>query len=654
MKNGKRIFSIIMIMVIMVNVCLPFTVMAEGNLQNEPPVYQTTFLNDIVNGLVYGLGIPDEFIAPLSIPNTIINNLLGIGDVYEDGTLNPNGHTISIDVDGNVILQPEFYQMVNDEIAAAITPLNGYFLLEDNVDFIYSKSDILKSKISNSGALRQLIYTAWNEVSSVFNSNDLPLLIYINANSTNYIKITFYPIEDQKLYITNNITDITSDVNFTTKIRTINSNTPEIKMKYDGSVLSMSSSFGTDYVDVSKGFQYRYITTFGSLKIFYSEADYNSYIIGNSNPYIYYPTYVPSSPVTIPSNTVNYITNNPGITNNTNLYNYITNNTYNENNTGQQNTDAFWAMLIEALANLEVTLNNIDINTGGGDGKDYTEILQAILNHVESSDDTLTDFYEFYLQHYGNGGGGTTNIDTTNIEDFLDEINTNLESLIQLYMQNQGNDNCEYDFSELETYLDSLWAICNQNQQTIITEMEENNTFQNSIIGRLNDIYTRLAGLNGIQTTLEDILDAVEALQNSSGTSNEEYLQEIIELLAENNVQNDEIIDALTDLSEKIEDQEFKVNLKNKAKAAGTKASEVFPTCIPWDLQRLVNALSAEPVTPVITVPIVIESINVSEELVIDLHKFDNFASGFRVILVAVFTYGLLVFTAHFIFKNDD
>ena len=654
MKNSKRYLSIIMIIAVMVNALLPFTVMAEVQAPEEPPVVQTTFLNEFVNGLTGWLGI--DSLGPVSIFNDFINDLLGIGDVTQDGTINPNGQTMQVDNDGNVTLQPEFFQMLNDRISAAVTPVNGYFVLEDNIDFIYSKDTGFGTKLSNSSGLRVLLNIALGYLNNIVETSNYKIIANV-TNGGNYCSFDFRLIKDEGYYLqsTAYVNTFSSNLNnMSCKLKS-DYNSYNVQVNYDGTIKRYDSTIknlSTEWNGVT--YNRRTWTAIGVVKLFYSEAEYNNWLLNQERPYYYTPTYVPSSPVVVPNNTVNYITNNPGSTTNNNIYNYVTNETHDDNNTGQQNTDAFYQMLIDLLTNLENAINNLDNNTGGGDGKDYTEILQAILQHVQSSDDTLTDFYEFYLQHYGSGSGGSS-VDTTNIEDFLEEISTNLESLLELYTNNSGNADCNYDFSELETYIDSLWLLCNENQQAIITEMEENNTFQNSIVGRLNDIYTRLAGLSDIQSTLEEILLAIESLDGSSGNLlYDTYLQDIIDLLTINNLQNDDIIDGLEDLKDKIEDQDFKIQLKNKAKQAGEKASQVFPTCIPWDLQRLVNALSAEPVTPVITVPITIESINVSEELVIDLHRFDDFASGFRVILVAVFTYGLMVFTMHFIFKNDD
>lgn len=56
----------------------------------------------------------------------------------------------------------------------------------------------------------------------------------------------------------------------------------------------------------------------------------------------------------------------------------------------------------------------------------------------------------------------------------------------------------------------------------------------------------------------------------------------------------------------------------------------VFPFCLPFDLVRLLEALSADPVAPSFTIPFVVPALGIEETVTLDLSIFDEVAAIFR------------------------
>lgn len=77
--------------------------------------------------------------------------------------------------------------------------------------------------------------------------------------------------------------------------------------------------------------------------------------------------------------------------------------------------------------------------------------------------------------------------------------------------------------------------------------------------------------------------------------------------------------------------------------------SSVFPFCLPYDVSRLVSVLAADPVTPVIRWPIVVESWGIHETIEVDLTDWDQVAALLRTMEAIVFAVGLALVTRKWI-----
>lgn len=160
----------------------------------------------------------------------------------------------------------------------------------------------------------------------------------------------------------------------------------------------------------------------------------------------------------------------------------------------------------------------------------------------------------------------------------LDQIIEAIDSLSDGKTEDEKN-GCKYDFSALSDFMTDLWNESDKKFDTMIDLLEENNKYQHKLVNSLNEIKAILI----TQTVLDLFTD------RSSETAN--------------------------------------------------KAKEKFPTSLPWDIALVVNAMSAEPEKLKFTIPVKIESLNINEEINIDLtsEEWEKLAKTCRYLLSILF-----------------
>lgn len=98
--------------------------------------------------------------------------------------------------------------------------------------------------------------------------------------------------------------------------------------------------------------------------------------------------------------------------------------------------------------------------------------------------------------------------------------------------------------------------------------------------------------------------------------------------------------------------------IMSQAQEAAAPAAELlktkFPTCIPWDVINVYNVLVADPAPPVFSVPVVVESAGIDEELTIDLSIYDPVFKVCRTLLTILFALFLMKFTVSLTKGGDD
>lgn len=206
--------------------------------------------------------------------------------------------------------------------------------------------------------------------------------------------------------------------------------------------------------------------------------------------------------------------------------------------------------------------------SGGGDGgnitptpapdftdglKDTNDYLKQILEKVTSILQIDTEFsksFETVSQNL------CKYLESNNEK--LDQIITAINALSNGKTEDEVN-GCKYDFTQLSQSLTSLWNDSDQKFDQMIKLLEENNKYQEKIIGDLNDIKAILIA--------QTVLDAFQ----------------------------------------------------NRSKETADKAKEKFPTSIPWDIALIVNTFSAEPEPLKFELPIKVNSLNINETITVDL-----------------------------------
>lgn len=160
----------------------------------------------------------------------------------------------------------------------------------------------------------------------------------------------------------------------------------------------------------------------------------------------------------------------------------------------------------------------------------------------------------------------------------LDQIIEAIDSLSDGKTEDEKN-GCKYDFTALSDFMTKLWNESDKKFDTMIDLLEENNKYQQKLVNSLNEIKAILI----TQTVLDLFTD------RSSETAN--------------------------------------------------KAKEKFPTSLPWDIALVVNAMSAEPEQLKFTIPVKIESLNINEEINIDLtsEEWEKLAKTCRYLLSILF-----------------
>lgn len=185
------------------------------------------------------------------------------------------------------------------------------------------------------------------------------------------------------------------------------------------------------------------------------------------------------------------------------------------------------------------------------------------------------------------------------ISAYLEGDSKRLDSIVTILEDMLNKDppgNCPYDYGELSGFLSSLWERSDKKLDDVIKLLEENNSYQKKLLSSLNDIKALLA--------VDTVMDT----------------------------------------------------FKDRSSETADRAKEKFPLSIPWDVAMVVNTMCAEPKTPVVRCPIVISSLNIREEIVIDLtdDEWEKLAKTCRSLLSITFVLYLTHLTRKIFFNRGD
>lgn len=213
---------------------------------------------------------------------------------------------------------------------------------------------------------------------------------------------------------------------------------------------------------------------------------------------------------------------------------------------------------------------------------------------LTDTNDWLKKIYE-WLQSFGD----THSKFEKTITDYIEANDGKLDQIIEAINALSGGktedekNGCKYDFAALSDFMTKLWNESDKKFDKMVELLEENNKYQKKLVNSLNEIKAIL-----VTQTIMDVF-------------------------------------------------------QDRSQQTAEKAKDKFPTSLPWDIALVVNAMSAEPEKPQFNLPIQIKSLNINEEIHVDLAsgEWEKLAKTCRYLLSILFIL-LLVQLSRKLFSN--
>lgn len=336
-------------------------------------------------------------------------------------------------------------------------------------------------------------------------------------------------------------------------------------------------------------------------KVFYSKESLQNYL--NNNEKRTYAPQLPSTTISIPIKYINNSVSLPDIT-------------YNINTTNKTE--------VEIQNEYNTTLNNY---------------LNDLNNFTDGSETTPTPTPD------GGFTDGTTPTPTPSISDGGDD-----------------SGNGKVDLSEitdlLKKILDKLTSFADSHskfEKTITDYIEANDGKLDQIIEAINALSDGKTEdeKNGCKYDFTALSDFMTKLWNES----DKKFDKMVELLEENNKYQKKLVNSLNEIKAILVTQTIMDVFQDRSQQTAEKAKGKFPTSLPWDIALVVNAMSAEPEKPQFNLPIQIKSLNINEEIHVDLAtgEWEKLAKTCRYLLSILFIL-LMIQLSRKLFSNggDD
>ena len=358
-----------------------------------------------------------------------------------------------------------------------------------------------------------------------------------------------------------------------------------------------SPSLDSLIIELSAG-KYTYGLPF---KVFYSKESLQNYF-ANSEKRTYAPK-LPSGGLKVP---ITYIQNNVNLPDlNINLDSLI----------GKAEADIqadidlalknYFDKLLELNNNPSQPTNPTPTPSHGGSGGDFGDGTTPTPkpdfgdgSDLTDTNDWLKKIYE-WLQSFGD----THSKFEKTITDYIESNGGKLDQIIEAINALSGGktedekNGCKYDFTALSDFMTKLWNESDKKFDKMVELLEENNKYQKKLVNSLNEIKAIL-----VTQTIMDVF-------------------------------------------------------QDRSQQTAEKAKDKFPTSLPWDIALVVNAMSAEPEKPQFNLPIQIKSLNINEEIHVDLAsgEWEKLAKTCRHLLSILFIL-LMIQLSRKLFSNggDD
>lgn len=332
------------------------------------------------------------------------------------------------------------------------------------------------------------------------------------------------------------------------------------------------------------------------IKIFYSNYDLQQYL-GKGRTYA---PQLPSGGFKVNIKYINNTTNLPDIT-----YNITT-----ENKTETEIQNQYDTTINNYLNGLDDftdgggTINPTPTPSGGGSGGDFGDGTTPTPK-PDFSDGSLTDTNTLLQKILDKLTEFSANHDklAKTITDYIEKNDGKLDQIIEAInalsdgKTEDEKNGCKYDFTALSDFMTKLWNESDKKFDKMVELLEENNKYQKKLVNSLNEIKAIL-----VTQTIMDVF-------------------------------------------------------QDRSQQTAEKAKDKFPTSLPWDIALVVNAMSAEPEKPQFNLPIQIKSLNINEEIHVDLAsgEWEKLAKTCRYLLSILFIL-LMIQLSRKLFSNggDD
>lgn len=279
---------------------------------------------------------------------------------------------------------------------------------------------------------------------------------------------------------------------------------------------------------------------------------------------------------------------------------------------------------------------------------------------IQNQYDTIINNYLNGLDDFTDGGGGTTNPTPTPDGGFTDGTTPTPTPPIT-----DGGDDSGSGKIDLKEIIDLLKQILEKLtfftdshtkfEQTITDYIEANDGKLEQIIEAINALSDGKTEdeKNGCKYDFTALSDFMIKLWNES----DKKFDKMVELLEENNKYQKKLVNSLNEIKAILVTQTIMDVFQDRSQQTAEKAKDKFPTSLPWDIALVVNAMSAEPEKPQFNLPIQIKSLNINEEIHVDLAsgEWEKLAKTCRYLLSILFIL-LMIQLSRKLFSNggDD
>lgn len=620
-KSKKIIATFLAIFTTVFSVCSPAVIVSADNAFWDYMIGGVEFLRELT-GLTFdfsnsmldtGFKLGEQLDKALKEGES---NGLDYGGAYYNKE--SNMFYLKKDSDNNVYLNQNFYDVVYNTASSAVHNLDGYYYFEPKNPVVTACIPVIRSNYreiykDNANALRYINSTKFMEDMKGHLNYRLrvfiPLLAYDGSTASKYMFFInkWYKDVDMYLYIDRN-GNLTLHENKNLyhgydKPVTLNYFTVRDSGTGVDSPEGPKCDVALDYIKASMSCAYG-----DPFKVFYSQKDLDNFL---NNGRRYVPKIKIDNTIKIPKELLD---NRKLSTVINNYYNDIdkSNKTETEIQDSFNNTITNYFNQFTDGEDKPVTPTPTPTpkpGSGGdiGDGTTPTPTPPI----TDGGDDSgngkidlkeITDLLKQILEKLTSFTESHTKFEKT-ITDYIEANDGKLDQIIEAInalsdgKTEDEKNGCKYDFTALSDFMTKLWNESDKKFDNMVELLEENNKYQKKLVNSLNEIKAIL-----VTQTIMDVF-------------------------------------------------------QDRSQQTAEKAKDKFPTSLPWDIALVVNAMSAEPEKPQFNLPIQIKSLNINEEIHVDLAsgEWEKLAKTCRYLLSILFIL-LMIQLSRKLFSNggDD